>query len=118
MSNKVLDTAHLLEKSIRDSEEFAQLKEQYKELYKDAEAKKLFEEFRDLQLKLQEKQMTNEPLLQEEIIRVQEMVQVVQQNAKISSLMEAEQRMSNVIMEINKIVMKPLEDLYNEQFSQ
>ncbi|MCY7800123.1 hypothetical protein MOB23_12130, partial [Bacillus haynesii] len=31
---------------------------------------------------------------------------------KISQLMEAEQRMSMLIAELNKIIMKPLEELY------
>ena len=115
MTVKVYDSAYLLEKSIRESEEFAALKKQYQALNEDAEANKLFQEFRDIQLMLQEKQMTNQPIDPEEVIRAQELVQVVQQNEKITALMEAEQRMSNVIMEINKIVMKPLEELYNEQ---
>jgi cell fate (sporulation/competence/biofilm development) regulator YlbF (YheA/YmcA/DUF963 family) len=38
----------------------------------------------------------------------------VQQHDKIAQLMELEQRMSFLIAEVNKIVLKPLEELYNK----
>jgi len=115
MPVNVLENAHLLEESLRNSVEFLQLKELYKELQKDEEAKQLFDQFRGIQLKLQEKQMANMPIEEEEVIQAQQLVAAVQQNEKIVALMEAEQKMSNVIMEINKIVMKPLEKLYSGQ---
>ncbi|MCY8157964.1 YlbF family regulator, partial [Bacillus licheniformis] len=66
----------------------------------------------DIQLNLQQKQMNGEDITQEEVEQAQKSVALVQQHEKISQLMEAEQRMSMLIADLNKIIMKPLEELY------
>ena len=103
-----------LEQTIRDSEEFAHLKQQYDNVYADESTKQIFDDFRNIQLDLQQKQMQGLEITQEEVQKAQELVTVVQQNEKIAALLQAEQAMSNVIAEVNKIVMKPLEELYGE----
>ncbi|BBP88199.1 hypothetical protein BsIDN1_18170 [Bacillus safensis] len=74
--------------------------------------KRMFENFRDIQVNLQQKQMTGQEITQEEVEQAQKTVALVQQHDKISQLMEAEQRVSVLIGELNKIIMKPLEELY------
>lgn len=112
MSVNLYDAAYDVEKAIRISEEFGQLKKLYAEVNSDESSRRMFENFRDLQLNLQQKQMNGEEISEEEIDQVQKTVELVQQNASITKLMEAEQRMSFVIGELNKIIMKPLEELY------
>ena len=106
------DLAYDLEKAIRESNEYAELKALFEEVKKDEIANKLFENFRDVQLKLQEKQMSGVEILPEEIEQAQKMFQLVQQNPTISRLIAAEQRMSMVIAELNKIITRPLEEIY------
>jgi cell fate (sporulation/competence/biofilm development) regulator YlbF (YheA/YmcA/DUF963 family) len=106
------DNAYELEKAIRNSEEYKTLKRLYDEVNADASAKQMFDNFRNIQLQLQQKQMTGQEISQSEIEQAQQVVALVQQHPTISKLMEAEQRMSTIIAEINKIVLKPLEDLY------
>lgn len=118
MAANIFDTAYTLEKNIRESAEFVDLKIQYASLYADEAARKLFDDFRTVQMNLQKKQMTGQPISQEEVVQAQQMVSVIQQNNKITRLIEAEQKMSSVIAEINKIVMKPLEELYSQQQDQ
>lgn len=115
MTTNILDSAKVLEQTIRQSAEFTHLKQQYDNVYADEATKKLFDDFRNLQLNLQTKQMQGEQITQEEILQAQQQVVAVQQNEKISALLAAEQQMSNVIQQINQIVMKPLEELYNEK---
>ncbi|KAA6453476.1 YlbF family regulator [Bacillus swezeyi] len=112
MTVNLHDTAYDLEKALRQSEEYSRLKGLYDEVNADASAKKMFDNFRDIQLKLQEKQMNGEDISQEEVEQAQKSVALVQQHEKISNLMEAEQRMSMLIAELNKIIMRPLEELY------
>ena len=59
--------------------------------------------------------MRAEPISEEEVQQAQQAVAVIQSNEKIVQLMQAEQEMSAVIAEINKIVMKPLEELYSDK---
>lgn len=115
MAEKILASAGTLEQAIRESEEFQLLKQRYEDVFADEEARSMFTNFRDLQLRLQEKQMKAEPISEEEVQQAQEVASLIQSNEKIMQLMQAEQEMSTVIMEINKIVMKPLEELYSDK---
>lgn len=112
MSVNVYDVAYELEKGIRQSKEYTELKNLLDEVNNDESAKKMFENFRDIQMNLQQKQMTGQEIAQEEVDHAQKVLQLVQQHPTISKMMEAEQRMSMLISELNKIIMKPLEDLY------
>ncbi|MFC0272106.1 YlbF family regulator [Metabacillus herbersteinensis] len=112
MSDNLYDVAYNLEKALRESDDYKNLKQLYSDVNSDESASKMFENFRNLQLNLQQKQMSGEEITQEEIEQAQKSVQLVQQHEKIAQLMDAEQRMSMLITELNKIIMKPLEDMY------
>jgi cell fate (sporulation/competence/biofilm development) regulator YlbF (YheA/YmcA/DUF963 family) len=112
MSTNLYDVAYELEKAVRESDEFRELKKLYDEVNADESTKRLFESFRDMQMQLQQKQMAGEDITQEEVDQAQKQVALVQQHEKIAKLMETEQRMSMVVGELNRIIMKPLEDLY------
>ncbi|PLS17562.1 hypothetical protein CVD28_11215 [Bacillus sp. M6-12] len=112
MSGNMYDVAYDMEKEIRSSAEYTQLKSLYDEVNADPSARSMFENFRNIQMTLQQKQMMGEEISPEEVEQAQKTVALVQQHPSISRLMEAEQRMSMVIADLNKIIMKPLEDLY------
>lgn len=111
----VHDAAYNLEKAIRNSNEYSHLQKMYQEVFEDDKARKVFENFRNIQLEFQQKQMRGEDITEQEVLKAQETVALAQQDEKISKLMEAEQRMSIVINELNQIIMKPIEDLYRIQ---
>jgi cell fate (sporulation/competence/biofilm development) regulator YlbF (YheA/YmcA/DUF963 family) len=106
------DQANELERALRQSDEFLELKKMYDEVNSDESANKMFENFRNIQMTLQQKQMNGEEITQEEVEQAQKTAQLVQQHEKIGKLMEAEQRMSMVIQDLNKVIMRPLEELY------
>jgi cell fate (sporulation/competence/biofilm development) regulator YlbF (YheA/YmcA/DUF963 family) len=112
MAVNLYDAAHELEKMIRQSDEYKQLMQAYAEVNADEAAKNMFDNFRKIQMNLQQKQMMGQDITQQEVEQAQKTVALVQQNVKISRLMQAEQRMSMVIGELNQVIMKPLEELY------
>ena len=112
------DSAYEMERTIRNSEEYKMLKGLYDQVNADPSAKQMFENFRSMQIQLQQKQMTGQDITQQEVEQAQQVVALVQQHTQISQLMEAEQRMSMVIAEINKIILKPLEELYGPMMEQ
>ncbi|MDV2583418.1 YlbF family regulator [Alkalibacillus haloalkaliphilus] len=114
MSN-LYDLAYDLEKGLRESEEFQGLKDAYDKVMNDPSTKQMFDNFRDTQLNLQQKQMQGEEISEEEVNKAKQVVELVQQNEDISKLMEEEQRLNTVIGDISKIITKPLEDLYGEE---
>lgn len=111
--NNLYDFAYDLEKAMRNSDEFEHLKEMYKSVANDSEANRMFGEFRNVQMQLQQKQMEGQDISEEEVMHAQEIANRVQQNEKVTKLMEAEQQMSMTISELNKIIMKPLDELYS-----
>ncbi|MCF2648821.1 YlbF family regulator [Niallia sp. Sow4_A1] len=112
MAVNVHDPANELEKAIRQSDEYTELKTMYDTVNGDPSAKAMFDNFRNIQLQLQQKQMAGQEITQEEVEQAQKTVALVQQHESISKLMAAEQRMSVLIGELNQIIMKPLEELY------
>lgn len=106
------ENARGLEKALRQSDEYMNLKKLFYAVNNDESARNLFENFRNIQMRLQEKQMMGQNISEEEVIQAQKAAALVQQNGKIAQLMDAEQRMSTVISELNKIIMKPLDELY------
>jgi cell fate (sporulation/competence/biofilm development) regulator YlbF (YheA/YmcA/DUF963 family) len=103
---------HDFERVLRRSNEFKSLKSIYREVNADLETKKLFNKFHNLQIELQNKQMTGQKIMRDEIEEVQKIGGIVQKNEMIVRLIEAEQRMNILIMELNKIITKPLQELY------
>ncbi|WP_342430165.1 YlbF family regulator [Neobacillus sp. FSL H8-0543] len=114
MAVNVHDAAYALEKAIRQSDEYTQLQQMYNVVNADPAAKNMFDNFRQIQMNLQQKQMMGQDISEEEVQQAQSTVALVQQNEKIAGLMQAEQRMSQAIGELNQIIMKPLEDLYGK----
>jgi cell fate (sporulation/competence/biofilm development) regulator YlbF (YheA/YmcA/DUF963 family) len=115
MAINLYDAAYELEKAIRQSEEYTHLQKMYLAVNSDNYSKEMFEKFRTIQMRLQDKQMMGEEISQVELEEAQSTVVLVQQNEKIAGLIEAEQKMSVVIADLNQIIMKPLEELYGAE---
>nr|WP_263312888.1 YlbF family regulator [Mammaliicoccus sp. Marseille-Q6498] len=108
----IYDKANELEQGLRESKEYNKIKEQYEKVNANPETKNLFDEFREIQLELQNKQMQGEEISEVDIARAQKSAQEIEQNETIAELMQAEQAMSQLIQDINRVIMKPLEDIY------
>lgn len=108
----IYDSAYDLEKAIRESDEFKKLKDAYETVMNDPAAKEMFDNFRDTQMELQEKQMQGNEITEEEVEEARKVVELVQEHADISKLMEEEQRLNLVINDVSRIITKPLEELY------
>lgn len=106
------DKAHELAKELQESDEFTKLSDLHNEVNKDEVAKRMLDNFRQVQMELQQKQMQGEQISEEEIQSAQQQFELVQQHEVISKLMEEEQRMSQLVGELNKIITQPLEGLY------
>jgi len=114
MSN-VQQSAEQLADAIRQSEEFSTLKEAYDAVMSDEIAKKMFDDFRNTQIELQQKQMQGQEITEEEVEQARKVVETVQQHEAISKLMEEEQKVNEFINSISRTITKPLEELYNQQ---
>lgn len=107
----IYEDINKLQVTFRKTAEFETLKEAVEAVRADEEAKTLFTNFRDIQLKLQQKQV-GEELQEDELVYVQKAAQLAQQNVKILAMLEAEMALSNVIEEVNRILAQPIQSLY------
>lgn len=102
-----------LEAAMRKMDEFKVLKDAVEAVRADEEAKNLFTNFRDIQMKLQQKQMNGEELLEDELLFAQKAAQLAQSSPKILAMLEAEMALSKMIEEVNRVLVKPIQSLYD-----
>ena len=112
MSTNIYDTANQLERDLRETEAYVALKAAYEAVKANPESNDMFKEFQGIQIKLQQKQMSGEQITEEEIAEAQNLAQTSGENDVIKGLMEAEQRLSTLIEDLNRIIMKPVQDVY------
>lgn len=108
----IYNEINALEATFRKTAEFAALTEAVAVVKADEEALKLFQNFRKIQMDLQQKQMAGEELQEDELVYAQKTAQLAQQNEKILAMLEAEMKLSAVIEEVNRILVKPVQALY------
>lgn len=109
---KMYDHAYELQTAIRESEDFQVLKDAFEKVMADESSKQMFDNFRNTQIALQEKQMQGQNITEEEVQNANAIVERVQEHPDISLLMEKEQRLNTVINDLSQIITKPLEELY------
>lgn len=112
MTVNIYDDLNRLEATFRKTAEFSEVQQAVEVVSADEESLTLFKNFRDIQLTLQEKQMAGEEIGEEELANAQETAQLAQGNAKIMAMLESEMKLSGLIEEVNRVLMKPVQDIY------
>ena len=110
----IYNDINALEATFRKTPEFEALQAAVEVVKSDEEALNVFKNFRKIQIELQKKQLAGEELLEDELVYAQKAYQLVQQNEKISAMLEAEMKLSKVIEEVNRILIKPIQGLYED----
>lgn len=112
MAVNIYDDVNRLEGTFRQTEEFGAVRDAIAAVLADEEAGLLFKNFREVQMKMQEKQMQGEEITPEALEEAQQIAQAAQSNEKVMAMMEAEMKLSGVLEEINRVLMKPVQELY------
>lgn len=112
MTVNIYDDINRLETSFRKTNEYAAVQQAVAEVKSDEQALALFKSFRDLQMTLQQKQMSGEEISGEELEYAQKTAQLAQANPKIEKMLQAEMGLSGLIEEVNRVLMKPVQSLY------
>lgn len=112
MTVNIYDDLNKLEATFRQTSEFAEVQEAVEVVKADEEALAMFKNFREIQLKMQEKQMQGEEIEADELEHAQKTAQLAQSNEKIMKMLEAEMKLSGLLDEVNRILMKPVQEVY------
>jgi len=111
MSN-IYDTANQLEREIRGMEQFQALSASFSKLKEDASAYAVFKEFQEFQLTMQKKVSDGQEMTDEDAEKAQALTEKIQEQSLIADLMQTEQAFSLVLNDLNRIIMTPLRELY------
>lgn len=112
MTINIYDTANQLERDLRQQAAYLKLKEAIEAIQADEEARAIFQEFRQVSADLQTKQMQEEEITDEDMQALQELSGKVNSNPLITQMMQVEQEVSLMIDDLNKIITRPLNELY------
>ncbi len=101
-----------VQNELRESEEFAAFEESFKTMLEDDEARKLYEGFRDFQISLNEKQSQGIEVTEAEIEESRQQFEVLKENEIVNTFMANEHQLNQLIQEVSTVIMKPLEEAY------
>lgn len=107
------DKAYELAKIIEEDKSYIEVRDLTRKVMEKPEQVKLIEEFRKNQFKLQQKQMQGEELAEDELEEVNKLYEALSENKEIKQLLDAEERLSILFGDINRIITGPLEKIYN-----
>ncbi|WP_022796660.1 YlbF family regulator [Bavariicoccus seileri] len=114
MANNIYDTANQLEKDLRDLDAYKSLEQAFTAIQADQDAKALFDKFRNVQVELQTKQMGGQEISEEDIKNAQETAKLAGEHDLIKALMASEQELSVVLEDINRVITKPIQEVYGK----
>lgn len=103
-----------LQQKLKETEEFVALSRAIDDVTADDQARTLFTNFRDVQVKLQEKQMQGQQIEEDELLYAQQVAQLAQQNEKILRMLEAEMTLSQIIESVTRELVTPIQDMYEK----
>ncbi|MCD2256640.1 YlbF family regulator [Agrilactobacillus fermenti] len=112
MAANIYDTANQLEQELQQTDEFLALQKAFADMKKDDFAFATFKKFQDKQLELQQKQMNGEEFSDEDVQSMQGMSEQLSKFDTINNLMDQERKMSALMDELNRIISKPIADIY------
>lgn len=108
----IYDSANKLEQDLRQTQEYLDLTAAMVKLKAEPEAYDCFKRVQDAQKNLQAKQMQGD-LSDEDVDKIKALAEEAQGYDSLSDLMQKEQALNAVFEEINKIIFKPISELYN-----
>ncbi|MGX7111910.1 YlbF family regulator [Gemella cuniculi] len=114
----IYDKANEFERALRESEEYKASISASEALYADAEAKELYTEFVATQKKLMEGAQTGEQPSEEELKSFEEIQQKLMGNTKFLEFVQVQQKLQFLIEDLNKIMYKPLDELFEKYGNQ
>lgn len=109
----IYDKASELEKALREDENFKSLEKAFKDLEEKEESKKIYDNFLKKQQEYMALLQSGEKPSDEEIKNLQELQKQVFEDKIVSNLIQIQQRVQVTLEDINKIIFKPIEELFN-----
>ncbi|MGX7405933.1 YlbF family regulator [Aerococcus urinaehominis] len=112
MMANIYDTVNKLELELREHEDFKALQVAMAAVLADQDAAALYEEFRSFQLDLQMKSQLGQDMSEDDVEAAKKLQDKMTANETIQTLLESEQKVSQLLDDINRIVTRPIQEVY------
>lgn len=112
--SKLEEKALEVQNELRGSEAFTAFETSFKAMLADDESRKLYEGFRDFQISLNEKQSQGIEVTEAEIEESRQQFEALKENEIVNDFMANEHALNQLIHEVSTIIMKPLEEAYED----
>ncbi len=113
MSNPY-DKAHELASLIEKEQSYLKVKEISQKVLEKPDQMQQIDLFRREQMEVQRKQMLGMPLEPKELEKVNELYEKLMEDSEVKELLEAEQALSQLFNDLNRILTLPLEKIYKK----
>jgi len=114
IETSISDKANEFERALRESDEYKASLAASEGLYSDEEANELYTQFVSKQKDLMEAaQSGNEPS-EEDLTALEEIQQKLMENSKFLDFVQAQQKLQFLIEDLNKVMYKPLDELFEK----
>lgn len=110
----IYDKANEFERALRESDEYKASVAASEGLYADEEANGLYTEFVSKQKELMENAQAGKEPTEEELKVFDELQQKLMTNAKFLEFVQAQQKLQFLIEDLNKVMYKPLDELFEK----
>lgn len=110
LDEKALEVQH----ELRESDSFKEFEAAFKAMLEDDEARGLYEGFRDFQISLNEKQSQGIQVTEAEVEESRQHFEKLKANEIVNNFMASEHQLNQVIQEVSTVIMKPLEEAYED----
>lgn len=114
MTVNIYDSVNQVASDLPKTQEFMGVQNAFAALKNDAVAFDLYEQFTGLQSKLQNAQAAGQQPAEEDMKQLQELAQKMGNMEAITNLMQAEQALNQLLNDINSIILKPINDIYEK----
>ena len=110
----IYDKANEFERALRESDEYKALLAAAEGLYADKEANALYTEFVSRQKDLMESAQAGNEHTEEKLSVFEEIQQKLLENAKFLEFVQTQQKLQFLIEDLNKVIYKPLDELFEK----
>lgn len=106
------DTANQLADEVTQTKEFKELKEALDKVKANETSNKIYTEFQETQLGIQQQQASGQEVHPEKIERIQKLSEEMQTDDLLQEVLKHEQEMNMLLNDVNRVVVSPLTKLY------
>lgn len=110
----IYDKANEFEKVLRESEEYKTVQAATDAVAEDKEANELYSKFIATQQKFMQSFDAGQQPAEEDIKDFEQLQKDLMANEKVVALVQAQQRLQVVVEDLNRVMFKPLEDLFSK----